>query len=120
MLRQSRRKLSMLGLARIFLRVRPSCGVSIVALTGYTEGPMIHTKSPRTTQSPAARSWLLRSLLVHGVLLNSQCGAPEPPACAEGACVSQRLSALDSPAQPGPRRVARFDLTVPLAGGGSL
>ncbi len=66
-------------------------------------------------------SFISQAMLLHGVLLGTHCGAPGPRVCEEeAACVSQRLSALDSPAQPGPRQGARFALTVPLADGGSL
>ena len=46
-------------------------------------------------------------------------GAPVAD-CTDETCLSQSRSALSSPAAAGPYRPLRFDLTVPLAGGGSL
>jgi dienelactone hydrolase len=73
-----------------------------------------------TTKRPPAFTPSLFSLaaLVGCAVLGVQCGAPA--ACQGEACVSQARFALSPPGQPGPHKIARFDLAVPLAGGGSL
>lgn len=63
---------------------------------------------------------LLYAALAGCAVLGARCGAPETTSCDPSGCVSQSRSALSSPAEPGPRKIARFDLTAPLAGGGSL
>ena len=47
-------------------------------------------------------------------------GSPGSPLCSDESCLAQSQSALVSPGDPGPRKTARFDLSVPLAGGGNL
>lgn len=84
-----------------------------------------------STLSPILRRgavyWLA---LVAGAAANLHCGAAESDTTStqaspcsderDGDCLSQSRSALTSPAEPGPRKTARFDLSVPLSGGGSL
>lgn len=68
---------------------------------------------------------LLRALgLCHVLLLLGACGAQEQEidGCQEAPCTSDPLTPTPqaagvNPGQPGARRTARFDLTVPIAGG---
>ena len=83
-----------------------------------------------STLSPILRRGVVWWLaLVAGAAANLHCGAAEsdatsaqPSPCSDerNDCLSQSLSALTSPAEPGPRKTARFDLSVPLSGGGNL
>ncbi|HNN94324.1 MAG TPA: alpha/beta fold hydrolase [Pseudomonadota bacterium] len=98
--------------------------------------PLVHlaasssssSSSLSTGSAAAARRALQRVLLLCGVALGLHCGSVPPGSpggaqiadCIDETCLSQSRSALSSPAAAGPYRPLRFDLTVPLGGGGSL
>lgn len=83
-------------------------------------------RSPLPSLSARSSStWLRSAALLVSVGLGLHCGSPaalgpESAACPDESCLAQSQSALSSPAAAGPYRTLRFDLTVPLSGGGSL
>lgn len=82
---------------------------------------------PRSPRSPRAslRSTLRGLALLGCASLGLQCGSPmtsesETTTCLDEDCLSQSRAALSSPAEAGPYRTVRFDLSVPLASGGTV
>lgn len=86
---------------------------------------MNHTLAPHRLLPQSNHPRLRTAALLGCALLGLHCGSavpagPESEPCSDETCVSQSQSALSSPAAAGSYRTVRFDLTVPLAGGGSL
>lgn len=81
---------------------------------------MIRRKRSTMKRHVSTYSYFQLAALIGCALLGAHCGAPEPSACRDEACLSQSRFAASAPGQPGPRTTARFDLTVPLSGGGHL
>jgi len=89
----------------------------------------IPVSQPRLYSSLFRRGAVPALALLIGVASSLGCGAGESDGqatssslCAdpEGDCLAHSQSALSSPAEPGPRKTVRFDLSVPLSGGGSV